>query len=243
MDAQKMIKKVQQQLNTMERPVVSEDIVDALNRAQINFTEETFDPDDRRREGFEENQRVTDELKSLIRKDNEISAYYAGDESGTEGSNAERIDLPTDLMYIVSHRSEIEFPADPDDININNSPTPPVREVDSSVDSKTKVVRNRVVQSDDVYKLLSDPFNKPRKSSPIADIHESYIDVYTDNTFIVLNILLNYVKQPQEIIFEGSGNSNNQDCELPDFVHYEIVNRASRLLLQSKSKTQTENAN
>lgn len=227
---------------SVDLDITSDDIFYFLNKSQLDYVENQFAGINPTRRGFEQSQQLIDRLKPLYTKDKSLNAYYAGGDSGTSTRQADRAEFPSDLMYLISHRSEVEFPASSSDIEIDTAPDPSVRKVSDGVDSKKIVVHNRTSQSDDIYKLLDDPFNKPRKVSPIVDIHESYIDIYTDNSFIVNRVIINYIRQPKEIIFVSSESEENQDCELPDFTHEEIVENAVNMLVESRRKFQT-NAN
>lgn len=207
----------------------SDDIFYFLNWAQQLYIENRFDPDNPTREGFEQNQKIIDELKPLVKKNEELSASFVSANGAITGSMAFRATFPQDLMYLISYRCEVEYPANKDDVLSNGTIT--------SGQTTRKILSNsRFVQLDDNYKLLKDPFNKPRKQSPLVDINQNNIDIYTDGSFIINKVFINYIKQPKKIIFNSSGDSGNQDCELPTFVHEDIVELAVNLLLKSRSK-------
>lgn len=223
--------------------ITTDDVTYYLNKAQNQWVKEHFDPTDPRRNGFEQSQRVADELKTLYVMNEELDAYYGGDNSGVAGYVSDVVDLPDDHMFTVSHRPEITRVLDPAHITVNTSGTDPVREVVSGEESRTSLEFSKVVQSDDIYQILYDPFNTTEPTGPIVTIGDNKIAIYTTDTFFVERVFLNYIKQPLEIIFEGSGASNNQDCELPEFTHNEIVDLAVKLFLQSRGKFQSNNQN
>ena len=98
----------------------------------------------------------------------------------------------------------------------------------------------KFVQNDDIFTLLKDPFNKTKLSSPLYSISGfsgeggttalsiPQIEIYTDRTFFVHALHVRYIRTPDDI-------SADQDCQLADHTHQEIVNMAVDLLLESIS--------
>lgn len=65
----------------------------------------------------------------------------------------------------------------------------------------------------------------------IGTIGNNKLYVYTDDTFIVENIYLTYLRRPKKIDKEGyirldGSNSVNQDCELPEYAKNDILDIA-----------------
>jgi hypothetical protein len=84
------------------------------------------------------------------------------------------------------------------------------------------------VQHDDIYMVLSDPFNRPTYDRVKYTIQENFIDVYTDVTFLVKLAHIKYIRRPNRLnIIEGVG------CELPEHTHQEIVEMAVKGILES----------
>lgn len=216
----------------------SDDILYFLNKAQINFVKNNFSGLNERREGFEQSQRVIDELRVFHKKNIEAPTTYAG--ISKSGYYIDRANIPSDSMFIISTASNVIYPQGTDAINAGIIGS--VRELKPGTNVyKEIIVDNDFSQSDDIYSLLSDPFNTTKKTSPLTDINEDYINVYTDKTFFVDKIFINYIREPQKIIFIDKDNGGNKDCELPDFVHTKIVEDAVNLLLLSLSKLSTNN--
>jgi len=94
------------------------------------------------------------------------------------------------------------------------------------------VSMNKFVQHDDIFKMLSDPFNKTKISTPVYTIKDDHIEVYTDDTFIVDAIKMTYLKKPVvvDIITNPSVN-----CDLPDYTHQEIVDMTVNSILEAIS--------
>jgi len=240
MDAEEMYYSVYMEIGSYDEnlaeaiSVDSDDIGYYLNKAQLEYVRQRFDPLNEQRNGFEMSQRVTDELKPIYTKDTSIDVDYAGSDAGIESIEVDRATLPADLMYLVSHRSEVTYVTDASHIEVSSNQ----RQVVAGESSQTLVVVGKTVQSDDIYTLLTDPFNKTRIKKPLVDINENNIDIYTDDKFFIERVIINYIRQPQEIIFITSGDAGNQDCELPNFTHEEIVELAASNLLDKYRTSQ-----
>jgi len=214
----------------------SDDILYFLNKAQINFVKNNFSGLNERREGFEQSQRLIDELRVLYVKDEEVATTYSGEIKS--GYYIDKALIPEYSMFVISTRSSVNYVQDPSAIT---NTIDQVRTIPFGTVSINLNVDNDFSQSDDIYSLLSDPFNTTKKTSPLTDINGDYINVYTDKTFFVDKIFINYIREPQKIIFIDKDDGGNKDCELPDFVHTKIVEDAVNLLLLSLSKLSTNN--
>jgi hypothetical protein len=84
---------------------------------------------------------------------------------------------------------------------------------------------NRLVKTEDLYELLGSAFGKTSPASPISSLKENLIIVYHNQKFICSEIKIDYIRKPKKINL-----SLNQDCELHDSIHQEIVeNTAKRI--------------
>lgn len=93
--------------------------------------------------------------------------------------------------------------------------------------AKTKTVGCMYVQHDDLYMLLNNPFNKTKDGYPKYTIQENFIDVHTDDSFVVNDVKIKYIRRPSRIDkFQGVG------CELPEHTHQEIVEMAIKSILE-----------
>jgi hypothetical protein len=89
---------------------------------------------------------------------------------------------------------------------------------------------NRFSQQDDIFTLLSDPFNTTKHTSPLTTIRGQAIDVYTSDIFIIDTVKITYIRRPMEISL-----SLGVDCELPTHTHQEIVSMAVSSILEEIS--------
>lgn len=91
-------------------------------------------------------------------------------------------------------------------------------EYDGSDSLTTKYTRGKFSQSHDVDILLEDPFNTTGPDLPLFTIRNNYIDFYLDQDFFIDKARIDYIRWPKRI-----SKARNQDCELPESTHDEIV--------------------
>jgi len=89
---------------------------------------------------------------------------------------------------------------------------------------------NKFSQQDDIFTLLTDPFNTTKHTSPLTTIRGQAIDVYTSDIFIIDTVKITYIRRPMEISL-----SLGVDCELPTHTHQEIVSMAVNSILEEIS--------
>lgn len=215
--------------------ITSDDIKYFLNKAMLDFIEKRFNGANYTGRGFQQSPQIISELKPLFKVGVETTPYYPGITVPSR-FKIDRIDLPSDLLYYVSATCEITYVSDSSHLEINTSGAEDVRQVVSGESSSTKYPIAKPTQADDIYQLLRDPFNKSNLDKVLIDINENNLDIYTNDISFASNVILNYIREPLEINFEGSGAGANQDCELPSFVHSDIVELAVRMFLKTENK-------
>ena len=89
---------------------------------------------------------------------------------------------------------------------------------------------NRFSQQDDIFTLLSDPFNTTKYTSPLTTMRGNSIDIYTSDIFIIDTVKITYIRKPGEISL-----SLGIDCELPEHTHEEIVAMTVSSILEAIS--------
>lgn len=82
-------------------------------------------------------------------------------------------------------------------------------------------------QSDDIPTVMKDPFNKTSFDYIPYSIKENFIDIYTDNTFVVPKVFIVYIRKPKAISI-----TNSIGCELPEHTHQEIVEMTIKSILE-----------
>lgn len=202
----------------------SEDIQYWLNKGQLELVKRKYNGINKERRGFEESQQRIDDLKSLVV--NGSSPVLFEDPESTviqipTGFFIEYGDIPDDSLFIINHKSQITYNYPEIDYETTSNKRVPSN-------GKDKVVSNRFSQSDDIYKLLSDPFNTTKAGSPLTTISKQRINIYTDKTFVVRRIYFTYLKKPRLINIK-----EDIACELDEHLHDEVIQIASDLFLQN----------
>lgn len=134
------------------------------------------------------------------------------------------VDLPADYLHYI--RS---------DTSLTRSALPVI--------SNASIVPNRIVNYTDIDQFVTSAFNKPIIRKPAIVFEESdsmviFRDVYTT----LGDIYLTYLRMPEDI-------SLSQDCELPEYLHEEVVAtavdvfRREKYLLVSKDKKDDNRGN
>lgn len=94
---------------------------------------------------------------------------------------------------------------------------------------------NRLTKRDRVGKLQQSTFSKTRYNSPISVQEKGSLKVFSDNTFIVTQVLISYVRKPLKVSLILGKN-----CDLPDSVHQHVCDLAAeyiKLLTQDPGYT------
>ena len=82
-------------------------------------------------------------------------------------------------------------------------------------------------QQDDIYAILDDPFNSTSPTGILYTVQETFLDLYTNNTFIPNSVQIKYIRKPASISRRfGVG------CELPEHTHHEVVEMAVKSILE-----------
>lgn len=202
------------QLNQFDSALVlsSDDINYWLNKSQDRLIKSRF-------ESFEQNHKSRDDLRLFIKNFVELDTTYDYDAKTPRGFFNDSAIIPSDTLYVISSQSKVIY-------NFNGV-SPTVVDNKRTVENITYLVAsNRVVQLDDVYTVLSDPFGTTKVDSPIATFSNSKINVFTNNKFIVDKVYIDYIRTPVTIDVNDSITS-----ELPSHLHLELITTAVDLFL------------
>lgn len=126
--------------------------------------------------------------------------------------------------------------------------------VDLSINYKksnfiTNIFPVRIVDDQFVADVLNDFVLAPTMRSPVASIHDSLIELYIDKadakpedkqpfTFkgVTINELrLSYIAKPAVVRFVEDVDGTNVNCDLPEYMHVDIVKHAVELYQLAKS--------
>lgn len=206
-----------------------------LNRAVDEFISKRWNPESNElQDGFEQNQKRIDDLRELVKKNEALSTDQVTSNAAIEDFFVDRADFPSDYRHLISVRFVVQYARN----GISFSLSSGSRVADGTLDSEYKetISFGKFFQADDIYQALLDPYNNTHPKKPIYDINELGIDVYTDDTFIVPTILINYLRQPATILVDPADSDNNVDCDLAEAVHGEIVDMAVTMMLADIEK-------
>ena len=201
--------------------IYTSDIFYYINEAIQRYVTQAF------RE-FETNQRVSDNISTLIIKEANINTTFTAP-LYTPNYLIDRIAFPSNYLYLLNVKAQV-LKSNSGDFDYTVDAGARIPSVGYS-DYTTKSVLTRISQHDDILKLNRDPFNKSEAEYPLATISQQGLDVYTDSTFIVNKCIIDYIRQPAEV-------SDLVDSDLPAFIHRELIIQAINLFL-----TQTDKAN
>ena len=126
--------------------------------------------------------------------------------------------------------------------------------VDLSINyKKTNFVTNicpvRIVDDQFVADVVNDFVLAPKMRSPVASIHDDLIELYIDkadnkpnereaftfNGVSINELRLSYIAKPDVVRFAEDINGTNVDCDLPEYMHVDIVKHAVELYQLAKS--------
>lgn len=241
MTTKQLIKAFQSELHQRDRGPVADtdDILHFLTKAQENFVKDAFAGKRTSRDGFEQSQDLIDDLRVFYKKDCVTETVYAGCPARWKGIHVDYSTLPDEYVHLVSARARIKYstrttptgrePLDWTVVDVTvGDTTLQKRIVAGGEQAKRTVTTLRLSQSDDVFRKLDDPFHTTIHSSPLCDLNNDRVNVYTSSEFITEAIVLNYIRAPKEITL----GETPQTSELPEVLHRELVDRAVRLFAQ-----------
>lgn len=105
--------------------------------------------------------------------------------------------------------------------------------------SQGKAKQCRVVAQDEIGNILSDFCSRPSKLNPVAvlnnrpsvwefvntGITDEFLEIYTDKGCPITYVTIKYIKHPNIVKFDKDLD-NCVNCDLPEYLHFEIVEKA-----------------
>lgn len=107
----------------------------------------------------------------------------------------------------------------------------------------------RIIENEDLGQTLRDFCNRAAKDAPICTIvgNEASIDIdiYTGRKNMAKPTLVQYiyVVEPDKVKYDEDATETNVDCNLPSYLHMDIVRIAVGIYLQSIGATRDTNKN
>lgn len=208
--------------------ITSTELFRELNESQDDVVERYFTQ-------FERDNVVTAVLEPLVdRKELQPSGQGV---SSVANVVVDVVDLPADFRYLLGLAAKIEYVKGGYGSVTGTSP----RVIDDGDKiSLTRVCR--LAQHDDINRLMADPFTRSTWKEPLAVVADDKIRVYCDTEFVVSDIVLDYLKDPDTIaLADPSGSPAAVSSELPEFLHREIVDVAVERHLNRASTVRSTN--
>ena len=97
----------------------------------------------------------------------------------------------------------------------------------------------RIVEAEYLAQTLNDYCNRAAKDSPICtvsgDTNKISLEVYTGNSTsnIISKIQYLYIKNPAVVYYDENDINKCVNCDLPSYLHLDVVKRAVNVYLQS----------
>lgn len=169
--------------------------------------------------------------------------YYTSDDTYTETTDNKKQTEDGNNAQLKKNYSSISF-LYVVDLSINYKQTK---------EGKTEFVTNvfpvRIVDDQFVADVVNDFVLAPTMRSPVASIHDNLVELYIDKadatpkdsqpfTFkgVSINELrLSYIAKPAVVRFAEDVNGTNVNCDLPEYMHVDIVKHAVELYQIAKS--------
>jgi hypothetical protein len=196
--------------------ILPEEIDFLLNQAQDRFVKQRYGKTNTKREAFEETQKRTEDLKTIVK-----TAHISPSALSIDNiSNTARFYiLPVEHRYIIQEQVDISY-------------------TDCHGTTTTKKVLVRPIQHDDYDKILYDPFNIPNDVKVLRLMAEGQVELIAGTGYTLGSYFLRYLKAPNRVSI-----TTNISFELPEDVHQEIVDIAVDLALENIESKRTQTFN
>jgi len=197
-------------LNIMDSPMMVEShiVFYWLNQAVEHFIRNTILGNNARRNSVEQSQKQTENVRTLI-VENSITPTTGGVE---DKPDSYIVTLPSNYNYVLSEEVSIE---------VTNLKGDIVTIRQGITETTSDQYRNDIDNPYSEHKLHYDT------AKPLRLFKEDSIELITDGNYTINKYFLRYIRKPEKISLGGI------DCELPEFVHSEIVDLAVRLFVGS----------
>lgn len=191
-----------------------EDIIIYLNKAQMSWIKTKINPNNVYRSGFEAIRKRIDDVQILKVGDIELKPVKTNDLL-RKGYSCSLSDAKDYMFYISSY----------------------------SVANKNKcevILTNDLVKSGDLTTKYLDVNHSPSFEwrTTLATLGDDSLTVYTDGSFQIDKVFINYLRYPQKIDIQGYTKfdgtlSTDSDCELPEYAKDGIVDLAVKFAAQA----------
>lgn len=196
--AQNLIKQSVNSINTFYgQDLQVEEIDNKINTAINLLIRSAFGIEQQKGYGLEDIQLREDDFQLLMIKDFEILASPISTNMGYKGYLSP---FPTSYYHLINDRSKITY---------------------QCVGKDTMAVsNNRLNKTENLYNILNNPIYGTKKSSPVSNMQKNILYVYTDGSFVVNSVFIDYIKKPVVI---DTVNNPTQIMEFDEDFCYKIV--------------------
>lgn len=191
--------------SALELPAFESEEIDYwLNNAILKFVKTRYSGMNVKGTSFEQTQKRTDDLKTLV--------YHESIASGGAGlyENAFTFALPATYMFALQETCTID------------------------VDGTVSVVGVTECRIDEYRQKRDDPYSEHLlhygTAKPLRFFMNNAIDIVSDGNYDITYLHLTYLKEPATVDNVPAGTT---DCDLPDYTHDEIVKLAVNMMLES----------
>ncbi len=153
---------------------------------------------DAKSQALEETQKRTDDLRVLI---TDVTILPEAVNVANK-PNALFFTLPTDYWFAINEEANISYE-------------------DCSGASTTSRINVKPITHDKYTKVIRDPFKGPSKKELLRLMYQNSAELIFPTGVTITNYKLRYIRKPQRISL-----SLDVDCELPDYLHQEVVKTA-----------------
>ncbi len=180
-----------------------------LNEEQERLVKQRYGYNNYKQQSFEETQKRTDDLRTLV-----LNAILAPNSSSPNNEpNGVFIDLPNaageEYWFAIKESCLLNY-------------------IDCADSQRTKRVKVKTRQHDDLNEVVEDPFNQPDEDEVIRVMYQDKIEVITSPTTSVSLYYLRYIKKPRKVNF-----ALGIDSELPDHLQLELIDSAVNRTLEN----------
>lgn len=176
-----------------------------LNQAQDRIVKQRYGISNPKRQGYEETQKRTDDLKAITRTVTLVPQPYSVDNIDT---NARFFVLPTDYWFVVQERVNITYPCG--DTNT------------------TTDVEVRPIEHNEFTKSIYDPFKRPNTRKVLRLMENGQSEIIFDSTVTLNSYKMRYIKKPVRMDYTGGIT-----CELSDHMHSEVADECVKVILEN----------
>lgn len=107
----------------------------------------------------------------------------------------------------------------------------------------------RIIENENLFQTLNDFCNRATKDAPICTIvgNDASIDVEiitgSKNSTKPKLVQYLYIAEPAKVYYDEDNIENNVNCNLPNYLHTDVVNKAVNIYLQSIGAIKVANKN